>query len=155
MWQLYSRSLYPEKHLGLRLKMSHCHSHFPVLGLIFAQGKQVGKKLYLTNGKKMSFNGVKALCAQFQASVATPTNSRENQAIQELAGTEAFLGITDEYTEGQFVDLTGKRVRYQNWNDGEPNNADSAEHCVEILKDGKWNDIFCSSQLLAVCEFPA
>uniref|UniRef100_A0A8D1Z900 Mannose-binding protein C n=1 Tax=Sus scrofa TaxID=9823 RepID=A0A8D1Z900_PIG len=123
--------------------------------LIFAQGKQVGKKLYLTNGKKMSFNGVKALCAQFQASVATPTNSRENQAIQELAGTEAFLGITDEYTEGQFVDLTGKRVRYQNWNDGEPNNADSAEHCVEILKDGKWNDIFCSSQLLAVCEFPA
>uniref|UniRef100_A0A8D1EFN0 Mannose-binding protein C n=1 Tax=Sus scrofa TaxID=9823 RepID=A0A8D1EFN0_PIG len=123
--------------------------------LIFAQGKQVGKKLYLTNGKKMSFNGVKALCAQFQASVATPTNSRENQAIQELAGTEAFLGITDEYTEGQFVDLTGKRVRYQNWNDGEPNNADSAEHCVEILKDGKWNDIFCSSQILAVCEFPA
>uniref|UniRef100_A0A8C3WJT7 Mannose-binding protein C n=1 Tax=Catagonus wagneri TaxID=51154 RepID=A0A8C3WJT7_9CETA len=134
---------------------SQCHSHFLILGLIFSRGKQVGKKLYLTSGKKMTFHGVKSLCAQFQASVATPTNAEENKAIQELIDAEAFLGITDEETEGQFVDLTGKMVTYQNWNDGEPNNADSAEHCVEILKDGKWNDISCSSHFLAICEFPA
>ncbi|KAB1271762.1 Mannose-binding protein C, partial [Camelus dromedarius] len=123
--------------------------------LIFSQGKQVGKKFFLTNGKKMTFAAVKALCAQSQASVATPMNAEGNKAILELASAEAFLGITDEKPEGQFVDLTGRELTYQNWDSHEPNNADSGEDCVIILKNCKWNDITYSSSFLAVCEFPA
>ncbi|XP_006187630.1 mannose-binding protein C [Camelus ferus] len=123
--------------------------------LIFSQGKQVGKKFFLTNGKKMTFAAVKALCAQSQASVATPMNAEGNKAILELASAEAFLGITDEKPEGQFVDPTGRELTYQNWNSHEPNNADSGEDCVIILKNCKWNDITYSSSFLAVCEFPA
>ncbi|XP_057592068.1 mannose-binding protein C [Hippopotamus amphibius kiboko] len=123
--------------------------------LIFSLGKRVENKLYFTNGKKMTFDEVKTLCAQFQASVATPTNDEENKAIQDFADEGAFLGITDEETEGQFVDLTGKRVTYQNWHDGEPNNVNSQEHCVTLLADGTWNDNSCSSSFLAVCEFSA
>ncbi|EPY78840.1 mannose-binding protein C precursor [Camelus ferus] len=118
-------------------------------------GKQVGKKFFLTNGKKMTFAAVKALCAQSQASVATPMNAEGNKAILELASAEAFLGITDEKPEGQFVDPTGRELTYQNWNSHEPNNADSGEDCVIILKNCKWNDITYSSSFLAVCEFPA
>ena len=95
------------------------------------------------------------LCAQFQASVAIPTNAEENKAIQDIASGEAFLGITNEETDGQSVDLTGKRVTYQNWHDGERNNAGSEEHCVTLLVDGTWNDITCSASFLAVCEYSA
>ncbi|KAM5242558.1 mannose-binding protein C isoform 1-T2 [Hipposideros larvatus] len=121
---------------------------------IFSQGKQVGKKLFLASGKLMPFAEVKALCAEVQGSVATPLDERENKAIQNMAAGEAFLGITDVETEGHFVDLMGRPVTYQNWNSNEPNNADSGEDCVIILRGGKWNDVSCSSSSFAVCEFP-
>ena len=101
----------------------------------------------------MPFNEVKTLCAQFQGRVATPMNAEENRALKDLVTEEAFLGITDQETEGKFVDLTGKGVTYQNWNDGEPNNASPGEHCVTLLSDGTWNDIACSASFLTVCEF--
>ncbi|KAJ8797611.1 hypothetical protein J1605_017224 [Eschrichtius robustus] len=87
--------------------------------------------------------------------VAIPTNAEENKAIQDIASGEAFLGITNEETDGQSVDLTGKRVTYQNWHDGERNNVGSEEHCVTLLVDGTWNDITCSASFLAVCEYSA
>ncbi|EPQ13761.1 Mannose-binding protein C [Myotis brandtii] len=121
--------------------------------LAFGLGKQVGKKFFLTNRQKMSFDKVKAVCTHFQASVATPMNDEENTAILNMTGGDAFLGITDEEKEGHFVDLTGRPMTYQNWNDNEPNNANSGEHCVMILPNGKWNDINCAASLLAVCEF--
>lgn len=101
----------------------------------------------------MPFNEVKTLCAQFQGRVATPMNAEENRALKNLVTAEAFLGITDQETEGQFVDLTGRRVTYQNWNDGKPNNASPGEHCVTLLSDGIWNDVACSASFLTVCEF--
>ncbi|XP_055976798.1 mannose-binding protein C [Sorex fumeus] len=121
--------------------------------LNFALGKRVGKKFFLTNGETMSLDKVKDLCKRFQASVAIPSNAEENQAINNLARREAILGITDEENEGQFVDLKGNRLTYQNWHDGEPNNAVSGENCVVITEKGKWNDISCSRPALAVCEF--
>ena len=78
----------------------------------------------------MSFNEMKALCAQFQGRVATPMNAEENRALKNL--------VTAEETEGQFVDLTGRRVTYQNWNDGEPNNASPGEHCVMLVSPPFW-----------------
>lgn len=101
----------------------------------------------------MPFNEVKTLCAQFQGRVATPMNAEENRALKDFVTEEAFLGITDQETEGEFMDLTGRRVTYQNWNDGEPNNASPGEHCVTLLSDGAWNDIACSASYLTVCEF--
>ncbi|KAB0391219.1 hypothetical protein E2I00_016463, partial [Balaenoptera physalus] len=123
------------------------------LGLIFSLGKKVGKKFYFTNGEKMTFDEVKTLC--LWNFVAIPTNAEENKAIQDIASGEAFLGITNEETDGQSVDLTGKRVTYQNWHDGERNNVGSEEHCVTLLVDGTWNDITCSASFLAVCEYSA
>ncbi|KAM9197406.1 mannose-binding protein C [Dugong dugon] len=122
--------------------------------LIFSLGKKVGKKFFLTNGEKMPFERVKVVCAQYRASVATPRNAEENTAIHNVAKDEAFLGITDKESEGQFVDLIGRHLTYSNWKNDEPNNAGN-EDCVILLSDGKWNDISCSVSHLAVCEFPA
>lgn len=121
--------------------------------LTFALGKKVGRKFYLTNGQKMTFDRVKALCSHFQASMAVPMNAEENEAIVDVTEGDAFLGITDKEREGHFVDLTGSPLTYQNWNANEPNNANSGEDCVVILAEGKWNDVSCSSSRLAVCEF--
>uniref|UniRef100_A0A8C9P3B6 Mannose-binding protein C n=1 Tax=Spermophilus dauricus TaxID=99837 RepID=A0A8C9P3B6_SPEDA len=123
--------------------------------LLLSVTKKVGKKFFWNSGETRNFDSAKALCAQFQASMATPLNAEENQAIQSLVRDSAFLGITDKENEGQFVDMAGRRVTYRNWSKGEPNNAGSGEHCVQMLLDGTWNDATCSSSFLAVCEFPA
>ncbi|XP_048663546.1 mannose-binding protein C-like [Marmota marmota marmota] len=123
--------------------------------LLLSVSKKVGKKLFWNSGETRNFDSAKAPCAQFQASMATPLNAEENQAIQSLVKDSAFLGITDKENEGQFVDMAGRRVTYRNWNKGEPNNTDSGEHCVLMLLDGTWNDTTCSSSFLAVCKFPA
>ncbi|KAK1333813.1 hypothetical protein QTO34_006201 [Cnephaeus nilssonii] len=103
----------------------------------------------------MPFSKVKALCAELQATVATPKNAEENKAIKDVANDHAFLGITDEATEGQFVYVTGGRLTYSNWKKDDPNDFVSGEDCVLLLKDGSWNDISCSSPFVAVCEFLA
>ncbi|XP_037352997.1 mannose-binding protein C [Talpa occidentalis] len=122
--------------------------------LFFSLGKKIGKKFFLSYGGSMPFDRVKAVCTQFGASVATPKNEAENNAIMHATGGDAFLGITDEKTEGQFLDMKGNKQTYLNWEDGEPNNVGSGEDCVMIKTSGKWNDISCSTSILAVCEFP-
>ncbi|XP_004607488.2 mannose-binding protein A-like [Sorex araneus] len=121
----------------------------------FSLGKKNGKKWYVTNREKMPFVQAKSLCAQHQATIATPKNAEENQAIQNVANDSAFLGITDMQTEGQFMYVTGGRITYSNWKTNEPNNHGSGEDCVILLKEGIWNDVSCSSSYLVVCEFPA
>ncbi|XP_070289354.1 mannose-binding protein A-like [Myotis yumanensis] len=120
----------------------------------FSLGKRSRKKLYVTNGEKMPFSKVKALCAELQATVATPKNAEENKAIMDVANDHAFLGITDEATKGQFVYVTGGRLTYSNWKKDEPNDFGSGEDCVCLQQDGLWNDVSCSSSFGAVCEFP-
>ena len=140
---------------GWGSKPNQPHLPFVISVQTFSLGKKSGKKLYVTNREKMPFSGVKALCTALGATVATPRNAEENKAIQDLASDTAFLGITDEVTEGQFMYVTGGRLGYSNWKKNEPNNHGSGEDCVSLLPDGLWNDISCSSSFLAICEFPA
>lgn len=140
---------------GLGSKPNQPHLPFIISVQTFSLGKKSGKKLYVTNGEKMPFSSVKALCMALGATVATPKNAEENKAIQDMAPDTAFLGITDEVTEGQFMYVTGGRLGYSNWKKNEPNNHGSGEDCVLLLRDGLWNDISCSSSFLAICEFPA
>ncbi|XP_013203489.1 mannose-binding protein C [Microtus ochrogaster] len=121
--------------------------------VLFSTSERVGKKFFVSSGRKTNFDGAKTLCALIQASVATPRNGEENRVLQNVAKDIAYLGVTDKRTENRFEDLTGSRVHYTNWNGGEPNNTGLKEHCVVLLLDGKWNDVPCDDTFLAVCEF--
>ncbi|TNN40102.1 Macrophage mannose receptor 1 [Liparis tanakae] len=40
---------------------------------------------------------------------------------------------------------------FRRWNDGEPNHHLSLENCINMLSDGKWNDMFCTRYYKSVC----
>ena len=67
---------------------------------------------------------------------------------------EFWLGINDNSEEGNFVySSDNSTIKFENWNEGEPNNAEDAENCVEVKTDGFWNDISCHGYKdLIVCE---
>ncbi|XP_030059122.1 mannose-binding protein [Microcaecilia unicolor] len=124
--------------------------------LLFLGGKKIGGKMFVTNGKEENFETAREKCAEAGGLLAAPRNEAENTAIQDLLQrdiSQAFLGISDEHVEGLFKYVTGEQISYSNWNLGEPNNNKDDEDCVEVLNDGKWNDIPCSLARLVICEF--
>ncbi|XP_043407079.1 mannose-binding protein [Chelonia mydas] len=117
--------------------------------------KSVGKKTFMSTGRKDSFENGKSLCAKAGGALACPRNQAENTALQEIvkASEQTYLGISDVQTEGKFVYLNGEPVTYTNWNTGEPNNNGN-EDCVAMYDNGKWNDLDCSnSKVSIICEF--
>jgi hypothetical protein len=57
-----------------------------------------------------------------------------------LTTTDAWIGYTDEVTEGIFRWMNGASVTYTNWNSGEPNNSGNEDYTSMLATTGRWND---------------
>ncbi|XP_077311851.1 mannose-binding protein A-like [Lithobates pipiens] len=120
--------------------------------------KEVGGKVFVTNGRKENQNDAQNICKGVGGSLATPRNAEENSAILEIINTKggsipAFLGVTDSQVEGKFTYLTGEKVIFTNWGALQPDDYMYNEDCVEMWANGYWNDIPCSAKYLVICEF--
>lgn len=85
------------------------------------------------------------------------SHSELQQAGCSGSSCAAYIGLSRN-SEGQFTNwLDGAPFGgsiYAAWNTGEPNSP-GAENCVELITDsGKWNDISCITNRLAMCEKP-
>ncbi len=98
-----------------------------------------------------------------QGYLATITSLEENEYIKEKLQAEAWIGATDQESEGVWKWVTGPEagtifyrdpdifgvgsgtVTWDYWNSGEPNNSDGNEHYAEIFSSGesqgRWNDL--------------
>lgn len=66
----------------------------------------------------------------------------------------AWIGLTRASDGHSWVWVDGTPLEtYGFWQDGEPNNADMEEDCVEISREASaWNDVPCSRLFSWVCE---
>ncbi|XP_030309417.1 pulmonary surfactant-associated protein D isoform X3 [Calypte anna] len=122
--------------------------------LILKNTRSIGKKIFVSTDREETFANGKSLCGKAGGSLASPVNEAENTALKDLItpSKQAYIGISDEQTEGRFDYLTGGTVTYTNWKAGEPNNLKN-EDCAVIQDSGKWNDLSCSSsRALIICE---
>ncbi|XP_077310058.1 pulmonary surfactant-associated protein D-like [Lithobates pipiens] len=120
--------------------------------------KEVGGKVFVTNGRKENQNDAQNICKEVGGSLATPRNAEENSAILEIINTKggsipAFLGVTSSQVEGTFTYLTGEKVIFTNWGALQPDDYMHNEDCVQMWNNGYWNDIQCSAKYLVICEF--
>ncbi|XP_036452927.1 galactose-specific lectin nattectin-like [Colossoma macropomum] len=53
--------------------------------------------------------------------------------------------------EGVWMWTDGSAFDYINWSTGQPDNAGSAENCMEMNFPVNWNDIGCNTTLSSVC----
>ena len=84
----------------------------------------------------------------------TVNDAAENEMVRLLAGEQnAWIGLHDGREEGRFEWMVGSS-NYTNWSEGEPNNYNDREDCVEITPDGLWNDNYCGARRRVVCELP-
>lgn len=98
--------------------------------------------------------------------LATITSSAENDFVAARLANAGWMGASDAGTEGDWKWVTGPESgtsfwsglsngsavsgRYENWNNGEPNDSSSNEDCAQYLatSGGLWNDLPCSGTTL-------
>jgi len=89
-------------------------------------------------------------CPQLQEELKTWIEG--NSLESEFSKSGIWLGATDEGHEGKwiwksndvvFFDLGPVDGVYNNWSEGEPNNANSNEHCASWVLSRGWNDVKC------------
>lgn len=93
-----------------------------------------------------------------RADLATINDAAENTALAGRGVLPFWIGFNDRddaIGNGPFVWSAGSSS-YTNWAPREPNDGGVGfrEDCVEVRGDGLWNDLRCSDQKFAICEFP-
>lgn len=66
----------------------------------------------------------------------------------------AWTGLNDIDTEGRYVwDHSNAIALFTNWYPGEPRDIeDLTRDCIDMLRNGQWNDRPCSSLRSFICE---
>ncbi|XP_062575880.1 perlucin-like [Saccostrea cucullata] len=106
------------------------------------------------------------ICQAYGGYLANINDVHEQHVIQTVISRNIggfspgifWLGGTDIQIEGEWV-WTGNVEAfgtYKNWSPGEPNNAGSNEHCLEMDMNGnyQWNDNNCQNRFNFICEIP-
>lgn len=85
-------------------------------------------------------------CARLGGHLVTISSQQENDIVLNLFKQNTttgflWLGATDERSEGNWAWITDENFSYSNWNSGQPDNAGSTEHYLQMYDTGKWNDL--------------
>jgi len=106
---------------------------------------------YMFFATAMPRDAARSICRGFgpAAHLASIQSTSESALVTSLVGTnDAFIGGSDEVTEGKFVWEDGMPIQLTNWNVGEPNNGGGLfeEDCIVVLgsRNGVWNDVPCA-----------
>ncbi|KAI1885171.1 hypothetical protein AGOR_G00217440 [Albula goreensis] len=68
--------------------------------------------------------------------------------------TRTWIGGFNYLKTGRFLWLDGSSWGYADWLPGEPNFTANVEDCVELLSNGKFNDMPCWDLRAFICSYP-
>ncbi|KAK2822605.1 hypothetical protein Q5P01_022670 [Channa striata] len=71
-----------------------------------------------------------------------------------------WIGLSATHPGSSFEWSDGSPLQFQHWEDGEPNNKNNVESCVEFKlhasrRSGSWNDVHCETYLEWICQIRA
>lgn len=124
-------------------------------------GEYNGSKYYCSNTNNNTWSqAVAAANANaYGGHLVVINDAGENSFIKNnIIANTAWLGFTDENSEGNFVWVNGDAVTYTNWASGEPNNQSpfggQGDYAVISKSNGKWLDRNGGDHYEYVIEIP-
>ena len=117
-----------------------------------------GNKGFYFCSDPLKWVSARNFCEDQGASLASIESEEENSllftTISETEIERWWIGLKDRGDEETFLWQDESAVGYENWNEGEPNNFNGNEDCVEImLNGGLWNDARCRDEKSFICSF--
>ncbi|XP_068427308.1 macrophage mannose receptor 1-like [Clinocottus analis] len=67
---------------------------------------------------------------------------------------QLWIGLSAPDSVNGYVWSDGSPLQFQRWRDGEPNNKNNVESCIEIYY-GSWRDVHCETYNNWACQIPA
>ncbi|XP_044534178.1 tetranectin [Gracilinanus agilis] len=133
------------------------------LQTICLKGAKIHLKCFLAFSQAKTYHEASEECISLGGTLSTPQNADENDSLYEYLrrgiGTEAeiWLGLNDMATEGNWVDMTGSKISYKNWETEITTQPDGGkvENCAAMsgVAVGKWFDKRCKERLPFICQF--
>ncbi|XP_036418079.1 uncharacterized protein LOC118801813 [Colossoma macropomum] len=116
--------------------------------------RRFGSSYYYFSTEK-SWSAARQDCIERGADLVI-INSTEEQEFIKMANKNAWIGLTDAQTEGQWKWVDGSPLTAAFWRDGEPNEAQGGEDCSLFHPSSPtlqtWNDAPCSIESGWICE---
>ncbi|KFZ59470.1 Mannose-binding protein C [Podiceps cristatus] len=84
----------------------------------------IAQRVFVSTGKEDTSDSGRSLCAKAGSALASPRHGAENTALKDLIrlSKQAYMGTSEEQTEGRFTCLNRGPVTYTNRNARQPNN---------------------------------
>ena len=98
--------------------------------------------IYAIFNEAYSWKEAEVLCESMGGHLATITSKEENDLIKDMSDgcSQAYIGLSDEETEGVWKWVTGEKFSYSNWFRGQPDNANEEDFGMFYPGVGQWND---------------
>lgn len=109
---------------------------------------------YYCSRKNYSYADAKRKAHENGGYLVSIDTEKENEFVAAHIGSAtAFIGLTDVYSEGNFIWDDGSSLSYENWYLNQPNDTGNQDY-VEIMRSGLWNDVDNASVLEFIMEIP-
>eukprot|EP01084_Bolivina_argentea_P274919 468721_1 len=120
---------------------------------------------YFSGQTKMTFNEAEAYCNSFGSTLASVHSVIDHDLSTQICVDECWLGLFRQTVNSKWTwkdgsvsdygfDANGNpNVGVDPWYSGEPNNSQgNGENCLQLWRNGLWNDNVCSVQLFPLCN---
>jgi len=117
-------------------------------------GEFNGSKYYVSQNY-YNWNDANTTAQSVGANLVVINDQEENDFIKSNIpnySNSVWIGYNDKSQEGRFEWSSGSNSDFENWQNGEPNNSGDEDY-VELMNNGKWNDLPQWSNLPFVVEF--
>lgn len=116
------------------------------------------KKCYRFHDEHKTWREAKEACQKLNTRLVVYETLQENQDVKrELApGRMYWMGLHRSFdtSDKTYVWLSGRKLGYNNWARGEPNDVEHKGHeCVRDNYDKKFDDHWCDNQHAFICEY--
>ena len=124
---------------AIDLSCSSCAANPEIPGFLY-MGERGGHRYYCSD-TETTWHQANAIATQMGGYLAAIDDPAENDYLASfLTNQHAFIGLNDENSEGNFSWSNGQTLNFGNWYTNQPNNYANAQHYVQLLYNGQWND---------------
>uniref|UniRef100_A0A803KFN4 C-type lectin domain-containing protein n=1 Tax=Xenopus tropicalis TaxID=8364 RepID=A0A803KFN4_XENTR len=113
-----------------------------------------GSCYYIVTTMK-NWTEARGFCKSMNSDLVIIKSAREQKFLENITSiTKFWIGLTKDRNKNvwRWVDGTLHNLSDGFWYEDEPNNEAGREDCVNLWKDKKWNDVYCTGLYKAICE---